>query len=250
MEPTKGEDETLDSFYFGRIKILQKKSGYRFAVDAPLLADFIQTRKTDRLLEMGTGSGVISLLLSIKSFHSITALEVQPALAELARRNVILNKLEDKIFVQRRDLRTYVSTAKFDVIFSNPPYHVKDSGHISRVREKAVAKHELECDIFTILQKTAELLHPQGRAYFIFPEKRRGDFAAALDAAGLKMSLERAVFPRRGKPARHFLSECVMTPEKKVVLPPLILYDEEENYSSEVQEIFRGRTNAESGEEI
>lgn len=250
MEPIPGDDETLDAFYFGRIKILQKKHGYRFSVDAPLLADFIQTRSQDRLLELGTGSGVISLLLSLKAFASITALEVQPSLADLALRNVRLNNLDAKIFVRQVDLKTFCSTDKFDVIFSNPPYHVKDTGHVSAVREKAVAKHELECDIFTIMRKTQELLHPQGRAYYIFPEKRRDDFCAALKASKLLIRKERSVVPRTGQAAKHFLTECGYSADKKVVLPPLILYDEEGNYSSEVQEIFRGRRHIVSDKKV
>jgi tRNA1(Val) A37 N6-methylase TrmN6 len=98
-----GAGETLDGFYHGRIRILQQKTGYRFAVDAPLLADFIRTGPDEDLLEIGTGCGVIALLLSLKPFRSLIALEVQAELAELARRNVALNGLEGRITVLRTD---------------------------------------------------------------------------------------------------------------------------------------------------
>jgi len=127
------KDETLDTFYLGRIFLLQKKNGYRFSVNAPLLADFIKTKTSEELLELGCGNGVISLLLSIKSFKQITALEIQKSLAELARRNVILNKLEDKITVIQIDLRRFNSRKKFDVIFSNPPYIKRKKGQLSPV---------------------------------------------------------------------------------------------------------------------
>jgi tRNA1(Val) A37 N6-methylase TrmN6 len=90
----KGEDETLDSFYRGSILVLQKKEGYRFSVDAPLLADFVKTKRSDEILELGAGNGIISLLLSIKPFKHITAVEIQGSLADMARRNVKLNNLE------------------------------------------------------------------------------------------------------------------------------------------------------------
>ena len=93
----KGKDETLDSFYLGRVLVLQKKRGYRFSVDAPLLADFIQTKESDELLELGTGNGIISLLLSIKPFKHITAVEIQESLTDLALRNVRLNSLRIKL---------------------------------------------------------------------------------------------------------------------------------------------------------
>jgi len=160
----KTKDETLDTFYLGRIFLFQKKNGYRFSVDAPLLADFIKTKTSEELLELGCGNGVISLLLSIKSFKQITALEIQKSLAELARRNVILNKLEDKITVIQIDLRRFNSRKKFDVIFSNPPYidvifsnppYIKrKKGQLSPVLEKSIAKHEIKCDIFNFFQST------------------------------------------------------------------------------------------------
>src|SRR5512137_544956 len=99
--------ETLDTFFHGRVRILQPKKGYRFSVDAPLLADFIRPRPEDAALELGTGSGVISLLLSLKPLRKITALEIQPGLAGLARRNVELNGLGGRIEVVEADLRTY-----------------------------------------------------------------------------------------------------------------------------------------------
>ena len=105
----KEEDETLDSFYLGRILVLQKKRRYRFSVDAPLLADFIKTKASEELLELGTGNGIVSLLLSIKPFQHITAVEIQESLADLARRNVFLNNLEGKITIIQEDLRNFRS---------------------------------------------------------------------------------------------------------------------------------------------
>ncbi|NTV81851.1 MAG: methyltransferase, partial [Candidatus Aminicenantes bacterium] len=137
------DDETLDTFYHGRVRVLQKKKGYRFSVDAPLLADFIRTGADDEALDLGTGSGIISLLLSVKPLKRITALEIQPGLADLARRNVEINGLRGRIEVVGGDLRTYEPGRKFDLIFSNPPYIRKAMGFLSRSTEKSAAKHEL-----------------------------------------------------------------------------------------------------------
>ena len=111
--------------------VLQKKRGYRFSLDAPLLADFIRPRAGDELLELGTGSGIIALLLAGRPFARLTAVEIQPALAGLARRNVRLNGLADRITVVRADLRRYRPGRKFDVVFSNPPYIQKSTGFLS-----------------------------------------------------------------------------------------------------------------------
>jgi len=242
----KAEDETLDAFYHGRIEILQKINGYRFALDAPLLADFIHTTENDELLEFGTGTGIISLLLSIKPFKRITAVEVQDSLAELARKNIKLNRLEKRIAVVEQDLLYFRPEKKYDVIFSNPPYHKRDEGHLSLSKEKSIAKHEIKCTIFDIMRKTSAFLKRKGRAYFVFPEKRNDDMVEALKMNGLKMKSRRFVYAHpKGKP-NLFLIECDFLSQVMIQLPDLVLYDEKGNYTQETQEIFSGRLHASS----
>lgn len=237
----KSEDETLDSFYTGRILILQKKKGYRFSVDAPLLADFIQTKVGDEILELGTGTGIIPLLLSIKPFKHLTAVEIQESLADLARRNVRINYLEKKITVIHEDLRRFQSGKKFDVIFSNPPYIRKGEGHLSSSEERSIAKHELKCDIFDIMERTGELLAKKGRAYFVFQAKRKKEWLRAAERNGLRMESIRFVHPRKESPPNLFLASCNFSSERETILSPFILYDEEGNYTPEANEMFRGR---------
>ncbi len=242
----KARNETLDAFYHGRIQVLQKSKGYRFSLDAPLLADFIQTTENDELLELGTGNGIISLLLSIKPFKHITAVEVQASLAELARRNVKLNHLEKRMSIVEQDLMQFWPEKKYDVIFSNPPYHKRAEGHLSLSKEKSIAKHELKCTIFDIMQKTSVLLKRRGRAYFVFPERRKDDLAEAVKMSGLKIKSRRFVRAHsRGSP-NLFLVECDFLSQRLKQQPDLILYDEEGNYSQETQEIFSGRLYATS----
>lgn len=235
-----GEDETLDSFCHGRILVIQKKKGYRFSVDAPLLADFIQTRESEILLELGGGNGIISLLVSRKPSRRIVCLEIQDSLADLARRNVQLNGLEEKITIVQQDLRTFNPKERFDVIFSNPPYISKKTGHLSLSEEKSIAKHEIKCDIFDIMQLTRKLLKKEGRAYFIYPAGRKEDFIEALRRNNLNIKTLRFVFPRSGNKARWFLSECDLTSARLENLPPLFLYDEKGEYTPEMKKIFAG----------
>jgi len=237
----KGEDETLDTFYSGRIFVLQKKKGYRFSIDAPLLADFIQTKASDELLELGAGNGIISLLLSIKPFTSITAVEIQRSLADLARRNVKLNDLEGKIRVIEEDLRTFRPQKRFDVVFSNPPYIRKETGHLSPSAEKSIAKHELKCNINDIMRKTRELLKEEGSAYFIYPAPRKNDFTPVLKEYGLETRTLRFIFPRKGTPPNLFLIQIGYSARQPETLPPFILYDEKGKYTTEANQIFQGR---------
>jgi len=241
MDRIKSENDTLDTFYFGKISVLQKKKGYRFSLDAPLLADFIQTSPLDEMVELGTGHGIVSLLLSIKAFKFIVALEIQASLAQLAGRNIILNHLQERIFIVQQDLLTFFPKKRFDVVFSNPPYIAKNKGQLSMSEEKSIAKHELKCDIFDIMQKTSEILKKSGRAYFIFPEKRKDDFMRAAESQGLKIKVFRSVISSPGEQPLLFLTECNSTASKTEKQAPLILYDRIGNYTDETLEIFTGR---------
>ncbi len=245
-DPQKGKDETLDSFYHGRILVLQKRRGFRFAVDAPLLADFIRTEDSDICLELGTGCGIISLLLSIKPFDSITAVEIQESLADLARRNVRLNHLEDRIRVVHMDFRNFHPGRTFDVVFSNPPYIRAEVGHLSQFLEKSIAKHELKCDILGIMQKTAEVLKREGRAYFVYAARRKEEFIEAVRENGMKVRTLRFVVPRRETHPNFLLAELDFTSSSENILPPLVLHDQKGGYTSEAREIFAGRSHVPS----
>jgi tRNA1Val (adenine37-N6)-methyltransferase len=238
------KDETLDTFYQGRVLVLQKRRGYRFSVDAPLLADFIETRPGDALLELGTGCGIIALLLALKPFRRLVALEIQPSLVDLARRNVGLNGFEERLEVLETDFRSFTTDERFDVVFSNPPYIRRRGGHLSLSAERSIARHEVACDIFDVMAKTAELLARDGRAHFIYPVRRTTDFRTALDRSGLGLRRFRPVLPREGAPANLFLAACGFEAGPAEELAPLVLFGRDGTYSAEAQEIFSGRAHA------
>lgn len=244
IDRLKNSDETLDTFYHGRILVLQKKRGYRFAVDAPLLADFIQPCPSDELLELGCGCGVISLLLSRKAFSHIICLEIQPSLADLARRNVTLNHLEEKITVIEADLRTYSPGRKFDIIFANPPYFKQATGWVSQLTEKAIARHEIMVDAKSLLGKTSELLKPDGRCYFIYRANRYPEITEIMRINRLFPWRIRWVQPRPKQPPRFFLIEAGRSERAVEELDPLFLFDATGKYSAEARRIFAGENNA------
>jgi len=253
------EGETLDTFYHGRISVLQAKKGYRFSVDAPLLADFIRTGPDDEALELGTGSGVISLLLSVKPFKRIIAIEIQEGLAGLARRNVALNGLGGRIEVVRADWRTFDPGRTYDLVFSNPPYIKRSTGFLSISPEKAAAKHELHGGTVELLKKTAELLGPRGRACFVYPEIRRADLLAAAGGCGLAVRRLRFVMPRAADPPNLFLVEfgraaeasrpvgagqgspgAPRDDETAELMSPLVLFGPDGKYTAAAESVFAG----------
>ena len=238
------EDETLDAFHRGRIRILQKKKGFRFSLDAALLADFVRVEPGEDVAELGAGNGIVALLLARKPFRRLVAVEIQEGLADLARRNAALNGLSDRIEIIRADLREWDPGRPFDVICSNPPYIRRNAGFPSASEEKTVAKHEVSCDILDVLRAAARLLKPAGRAYIVYPGRRRSDLEAAAGRAGLRIHALRPVHPREGAPAGHILVELGAGdpgPGGARALPPLVLFGPDGGHTDEARAIFEGR---------
>jgi tRNA1(Val) A37 N6-methylase TrmN6 len=182
----------------------------------------------------------------------LTALEVQPGLAALARRNVALNGLGGKIDLVRADYRKFRPERKFDLVLSNPPYIPKAGGFLGRVDERSVARHELRGGIGDLMRKTAEWLKPAGRACFVFPERRREDFLEAATANGLRVRRWRSVRPRAGEPPNLFLAELGLAAGRRgesgargkrpvKVMPPLVLFKRTGVYTADAETIFSGR---------
>jgi len=227
MENTLRPGETLDDFYRGRVRLIQPKKGYRFATDAPLLAAFVELRPQDDVCELGTGNGVVAVLLGLRPFRRLTAIEIQPRLADMARRNVAGNDLAGRIDIVEADLRTWRPGRRFDVVVSNPPYHEKKAGFRCPDQEKAIAKHEVTCDIMEIMQAVSALLKAEGRAFFVYPAAREGDFRAAAEKNGLCPAVTRKIHPRAGAKPNHFLVElrpAAAFAGEETTLPPLFLH--------------------------
>jgi tRNA1Val (adenine37-N6)-methyltransferase len=220
-------NETVDDFFRGRVRLIQPKKGYRFATDAPLLAAFVRIKPGDEVCELGTGNGVVAVLLGFKPFRRLTAVEIQPRLADMARRNVAGNGLAERIEIVEADLRAWRPGRRFDVVVFNPPYYEKRAGFPCPDPEKAIAKHEVTCDIMEIMRAVSDLLKSHGRAFFVYPAGREGDFRRAAEARDLRTDAIRRIVPREGEAPNHFLAELghsvsVVGPE--TVLPPLVLH--------------------------
>ncbi len=222
-------DETLDTLREGRLKIIQKKHGYRFSVDALLLARFAGEGRTGRVADLGTGSAVIPLLLAAeKAARRIVGFEVQEELADMARRNVALNGFEDRIEIVHGDIKDLASPPlreSFDLVLSNPPYVPAGQGRLSDNPEKAVARHEVACSLEDVLRAAFHLVRTGGRVALVYPAERLPDLLVALRARGLEPKRLRMVHPRLGDPARLTLLEATKGGRPRLeILPPLVLF--------------------------
>ncbi len=233
-------DETLDTFLNGKLRILQKKRGHRFSLDAILLSQFVRIRKNETVIDLGTGCGILPLLLSYSTkAHSFVGVEIQEGLAECARKNVVLNHLDDRISVLRQDFRKLRGTfppGSFDVVLSNPPYRRYRSGRINPSVEKAVARHEIKGTLEDLIGIASYLLPPKGRCYLIFPALRTVDLFVALREGKLEPKRLQFVHPHFEEEAKFILAESVKISGVELkILSPLILHasDEGETVSAD-----------------
>jgi tRNA1Val (adenine37-N6)-methyltransferase len=221
-------DETLDTFLNGKLQVLQKKKGYRFSLDAILLSQFVRIRKNERVIDLGTGCGILLLLLAQTTrAQSFVGVEIQEGLAKCAQKNVVLNHLADRISILDQDFRETKRTfppGSFDVVLSNPPYRKHQSGRINPSAEKAVARHEIKGTLHDLISTASHLLPPKGRCYLIFPAVRTVDLFVALRAEKLEPKRLQFVYPRPEAEAKFVLSESIKTSGVELkIMNPFIL---------------------------
>ena len=226
-------DETLDTFFNGKLQILQKKKGYRFSVDAILLSQFIRIRKNEKVIDLGTGCGILPLLLSqTTKAQSFVGVEIQKGLAECAEKNVVLNHLEERMSILKQDFRELKKTfppGSFDVALSNPPYRKYQTGRINPSMEKAIARHEIKATLEDLISTVSYLLPPKGRFYLIFPALRTVDLLVALRAGKLEPKRLQFVYPRIGEEAKFILTESIKASGIELnLMEPLILHRNQE----------------------
>jgi len=232
-------DERIDDLQCNGYRILQKKDGFCFGMDAVLLAGFARVQAGERALDLGTGTGIIPILLSAKTAgDSFTGLEIQEAFAEMAGRSVQLNGLADRVKIVQGDIREasrLFGKASFDVVTSNPPYMNDAHGLKNPDLPKAIARHEVLCTLAELIRETALLLKPGGRFYLVHRPHRLVEIITVLREYKLEPKRMKLVHPFIDKEANMVLIEAFRGggPMMKVEAP-IIVYQEPGVYTSEI----------------
>jgi tRNA1Val (adenine37-N6)-methyltransferase len=221
-------DEGIDDLLHGELKLIQKRRGYRYSVDALLLCHFVLPVAGERVIDLGCAGGVIPLILAKRSTpEQVVGVEIQVSLAGMARRNVRLNRLEDKVQILHRDMKNLPDifpASSFDCVVSNPPFIRRGSGQLSAIREKAMARHELKIDLYRLVRLSRYLVRPGGRVCFIYPVARLEEVKASLKKAGLYPSRIQLAFDRPGGKPRLFCIEAKNTRSKRLKkMKPIII---------------------------
>lgn len=240
-----GSDEhTLGSLFSGELECLQHRDGYRFSVDAILLAHFFTPARGERILDLGAGCGIIALIVAYRwPDVEIMGLEVQPSQAALAQRNLALNNFTGRATVVCGDLHQigqFVPVGSFDWVLSNPPYRKMASGRRNQEEEQTLSRHEVKADLAAVLKAANFALKTKGRLVLVYPASRGAHLLYELKKNGLEPKRLQVVHSYPGDEARLFLVEALKGGGEELrVLPPFFIYNAKGGaYSAEMARCY------------
>lgn len=237
------ENERLDDLQRNGYKIIQNPEKFCFGMDAVLLSGFANANNKDTLLDLGTGTGIIPILMEAKyNFKKICALEIQEESADMARRSVLLNNLSDKIEIINGDIKEadkIFPSASFDCITCNPPYMIGQHGITNPDAPKAIARHEILCTLEDVIRVTAKLLKPGGHFYLVHRPFRLAEIITTMSQYKIEPKRMQLVYPFIDKEPNMVLLEGVRGGKSRMTVEkPLIVYKEPGVYMPEIYDIY------------
>ena len=237
------EQERIDELHRNGYRIIQNEKKFCFGMDAVLLSGFAKVRTGEKVLDIGTGTGIIPILLEAKTEgEHFTGLEIQEESADMARRSVLLNGLSDKIDIVVGDIKEakeLFSAASFDVITTNPPYMIGNHGLKSEEEPKAIARHEICCTLEDVVREGSRLLKPNGRFYMVHRPFRLVEIFTVLTHYQLEPKRMRLVYSYVDKEPNMVLIEALRGGKPRITVEkPLIVYEEQGKYTPEIYEVY------------
>ena len=237
------ENERIDDLQRNGYRIIQDPDRFCFGMDAVLLSGFANAKKGDKVLDMGTGTGIIPILMEAKTeAEHLTGLEIQPESADMALRSVQLNGLEDKISIVTGDIKEakdLFPKASFQVITSNPPYMIGQHGLVNPHSEKAIARHEVLCTLEDVIENAAALLVPGGHFYMVHRPFRLAEIMTTLVKYRLEPKRMQLVYPYIDKEPNMVLIEAARGGKSRLqVEKPLIVYEKPGVYTPEIYDVY------------
>lgn len=243
MEITLHENERLDELHRNGYKIIQDKGRFCFGMDAVLLSGFARVKQGEKVLDLGTGTGIIPILLEAKTDgEHFTGLEIQPESADMASRSVAYNDLQDKIDIVVGDIKDAsqrFGASSFDVITTNPPYMIGKHGIKNDQDAKAIARHEILCDLDDILRESAKMLKPSGRFYMVHRPFRLAEIFSKMIEYRIEPKRMQLVYPFVDKEPNMVLIEGLRGGKSRITVEkPLIVYKQPGVYTDEIYDIY------------
>ncbi len=243
MEIRLKEGERLDDLQKNGYQVIQDSNRFCFGMDAVLLAGYTRVKPREKVLDLGTGTGIIPILLRGRTKgESFTGLEIQPESADMATRSVMLNHLEDSVRIVTGDIKAADQIFGYDsfhVVTCNPPYMIAEHGLKNPMEAKAIARHEILCTLEDVVSQTSKLLMPGGRFYLIHRPFRMAEIITCLCRYGLEPKKMRLVYPTVQQEPTMVLIEALKGGRPRVTVEkPLIIYQKPGIYTDEIYEIY------------
>lgn len=237
------EGERIDELQRNGYRIIQNRNGFCFGMDAVLLSGFARVKEGECAVDLGTGTGIIPILLLAKTDgRHFTGLEIQKISADMARRSVQLNDLSEKISIVEGDIREAASIfgrASFDVVTSNPPYMTDSHGLLNPQMPKAVARHEILCTLEDVIGQASALLRENGRFYLVHRPFRLAEIMNLMVKYHLEPKRMKLVYPYVDKEPNMVLLEGLKGGKSRITVEkPLIVYKEPGVYTDEIYQIY------------
>lgn len=237
------QDERIDDLQRNHLKIIQNTKKFCFGIDAVLLSGFATVKEGEIVLDLGTGTGIIPILLEGKTKGKhFYGLEIQEESASMARRSIILNHQEDKISIITGDIKEaskIYGAASFDVITTNPPYMIGNHGLTNPNKEKAIARHEIHCTLEDVIKESSKVLKENGRFYMIHRPFRLAEIIVEMRRFRLEPKQIRLVHPYRDKEPNMVLIEGIKGAKPRVNIgAPLIVYESPGVYTDEIIDAY------------
>jgi tRNA1Val (adenine37-N6)-methyltransferase len=234
------ENERIDDLQLSGLKIIQNSRAFCFGMDAVLLSGFAKAKPGNHVLDLGTGTGIIPLLLSAKTQAArLTGLEIQPESADMAERSVKMNALEERVAIMTGDIkeaRVLFGASVFDVVTCNPPYMIADHGIQNPADEKTIARHEVLCTLEDVIAQTAAVLKPGGHFYMVHRPFRLAEIITKMCAYHLEPKRMRLVYPYADREPVMVLIEGVRGGNPRITVEkPLIIYSAPKIYTEELR---------------
>lgn len=235
--------ERVDDLQIKGYKIIQDTNKFCFGIDAVLLTGFIKARKKDNVLDLGTGTGIIPILLEAKyNIKSATALEIQDESVDMAMRSICLNELDNKIKIVKGDIKeadNKFPLSSFDLVTSNPPYMINKNGLQNNNIEKTIARHEVLCNLDDVIRVSSKLVKVGGKFAMVHRPHRLSDIMYLLRKYKLEPKRMRLVYPKENKEPNMVLIEAVRHGKSMLkVEAPLIVYNNDGSYTDEIIKIY------------
>lgn len=235
--------ERLDDLQRNHFQIIQNPRRFCFGMDAVLLSGFAKAKAGARVLDLGTGNGIIPILMAAKTeAEHLTGLEIQPESVDMAKRSVLLNDLTERVSIVEGDIKSasgLFGAAVFDVVTCNPPYMPGQHGLVNSDQAKALARHEIACTFEDVVREAGKLLRPGGTSYLVHRPFRLAEIISTLLTYKLEPKRMRLVYPFVDQePNMVLLEACRGGNSRMRVEPPLIVYKEPGVYMPEIYEVY------------